>query len=94
MHIPHYPCSLQNVYHIFPVLSVERDSLQNHLLQHGIGTLIHYPIPPHQQTCYTEWNALSLPITEQIHQQELSLPLNPTMTKDEVYRVVEAINCF
>ena len=94
VHIPHYPCSLQNVYHIFPILSVQRDSLQNHLLQHGVGTLIHYPIPPHQQTCYTEWNALSLPITEQIHQQELSLPLNPTMTKDEVYRVVEAINCF
>ncbi|MBQ7420516.1 MAG: DegT/DnrJ/EryC1/StrS family aminotransferase [Prevotella sp.] len=84
----------QNVYHIFPVLCPERDRLQQHLTEQGIQTLIHYPIPPHQQECYKEWNDLSLPVTERIHQQELSLPISPVMTGAEAEYVTEILNGF
>lgn len=83
-----------NVYHIYPVMCKERELLQQHLLSNGIETAIHYPIPPHQQGCYKEWNTLSFPITERIHQQELSLPCNQAMTDAEVEAVVEAVNRF
>ena len=77
-----------NVFHIFPVLCAKREQLQLELHQRGIKTIIHYPIPPHKQQCYSEWNGLSLPITERIHREELSLPLNPTMTDEEVDMVI------
>ena len=60
----------------------------------GIQTLIHYPIPPHQQECYREWSQLSLPTTERIHQQELSLPISPVLSNEEARKVVEAVNTF
>ena len=82
----------QNVYHIFPILCEHRDELQEYLKQHDVQTLIHYPIPPHQQECYSQWNKLSLPITEKIHQQELSLPISPVMTQEEALEVVSIIN--
>ena len=82
------------VYHIFPVLCDRRDDLQRYLEEQGIGTMIHYPIPPHQQACYRVWNALSLPITEHIHRSELSIPCNQTMTDAQVEDVCRAINDF
>lgn len=84
----------QNVYHIFPVFSPYRDALQQYLASKGIETAIHYPIPPHKQACFSQWNALSLPITERIHQEELSLPISPTLSSEEALKVVEAINHF
>jgi dTDP-4-amino-4,6-dideoxygalactose transaminase len=84
----------QNVYHLFPVLCQRRDELQEYLKQNGVQTLIHYPIPPHKQECYKQWNHLSLPVTEKIHQQELSLPIGPAMTQDEAREVVKIINAF
>jgi dTDP-4-amino-4,6-dideoxygalactose transaminase len=84
----------QNVYHLFPILCEQRDALQTYLTEHGIQTLIHYPIPPHQQECYREYKHLSLPVTEQIHRQELSLPISPVMTMDEARQVVDAVNSF
>lgn len=81
-----------NVYHIFPIFTPQRDALHDSLLGKGIGTLIHYPIPPHQQACYKEWNHLSLPITERIAKEELSLPLHPAMTDDQVAFVVDVLN--
>jgi dTDP-4-amino-4,6-dideoxygalactose transaminase len=84
----------QNVYHIYPVLCDQRDSLQAYLEQHGVQTIIHYPIPPHKQECYSQWNHLSLPITEQIHQQELSLPMSQAMTQEEAQEVVRIINAY
>ena len=81
-----------NVYHIFPILCERRDELQKYLTENGVQTLIHYPIPPHQQECYKEWKQLSLPITEQIHQQELSLPMSPVMTMEEAEEVSKMIN--
>ena len=83
-----------NVYHIFPVLSERRDELQQYLTENGVQTLIHYPIPPHKQECYQEWNNLSLPITERIHFQELSLPISPVMTMNEARQVVVLLNSF
>ena len=83
-----------NVFHIFPVRCVERDRLQQYLAQRDIQTIIHYPIPPHKQECYKEWNELTLPITEKIHNEELSLPMSPVMTEKEIKEVVEAINYF
>lgn len=83
-----------NVVHIFPILSSRRDELQQYLKENGVGTMIHYPIPPHQQKCYAEWNHLHLPITEKIHQQELSLPCNQCMEEEDVERIAELIRKF
>ena len=83
-----------HVFHIFPIRSTRRDELQLFLRQNGVETLIHYPIPPHQQAAYPHWNNLSLPITTAIHQTELSLPLYPAMLDVEVDAVVAAINAF
>lgn len=82
------------VYHIFPIFCERRDELQAFLAEHGVQTLIHYPIPPHKQECYKEWNHLSLPITERLHQQELSLPISPVMTKEEAIETVRLVNSF
>lgn len=83
-----------NVYHIFPVLCEHRDDLQRYLKENAIQTLIHYPIPPHKQECYKEWNNRFYPITEQIHNQELSLPISPVLTDNEAIFVVETLNKF
>ena len=83
-----------NVYHQFPIFCERRDELQAFLTEHGIQTLIHYPIPPHKQECYLDWNNRSYPITEKIHQQELSIPMNQVITEEEAQEVVDCINSF
>ncbi|GJG28188.1 aminotransferase [Segatella bryantii] len=83
-----------NVYHIYPILCPERDRLQAFLKDKGISTMIHYPIPPHQQQCYKMWNKLSYPITEKIHQEELSIPLNQTLLPEEINYIINSINQF
>ena len=83
-----------HVFHIFPVLSVYRNELQEYLKSKEIQTLVHYPIPPHKQQCYANWNSLSLPVTESIHAWELSLPMSPELTDDEQNYVIEVINKF
>jgi dTDP-4-amino-4,6-dideoxygalactose transaminase len=77
-----------NVFHIFPIRTERRDELQEYLSEKRIQTLIHYPIPPHKQECYKEWNELSFPITEQIHNEELSLPMGSMMTDEQVHCVI------
>lgn len=83
-----------NVYHIFPILCTERDRLQEYLKENGVQTMIHYPIPPHKQKAYKEWNALSFPITERIHREELSIPCNQTMSLDDAELIVTLLNNF
>lgn len=83
-----------HVWHLFVVQCVERDALQSWLQEHGVQTLIHYPIPPHKQKAYSEWNNLSLPLTERIHQQVLSLPMDPTMSDEAIEKVIAAVNGF
>ena len=92
--LPRKSADSQHVYHIFPILCSRRDQLQQHLRQQGIETMVHYPIPPHQQSCYQEWRGLSLPITEQIHREELSLPISPVSTIQEMQEIVQQINRF
>lgn len=82
----------RNVFHIFPVFTEKRDELQNCLKENGIGTIIHYPIPPHKQAAYKEWSNLSFPVTEKIHAQELSLPMSPTLTDEQVQYVIDVLN--
>lgn len=84
----------QNVYHLFPILCEKRDELHDYLEKNGVGTIIHYPIPPHKQECYKAWNEISLPITEYIAEHELSLPIGPSITMEEVQQVVNLINKF
>ena len=90
----------QNAYHLFPILVGEgkRDALHDYLDQNGVGTVIHYPIAPHKQECYAkeDWNVpqLSLPITEKIADEELSLPIGPAITAEEVKEVIRLINAF
>lgn len=83
-----------NVYHIFPIFTDSRDSLQRHLADCGIETLIHYPVPPHRQQCYPELHGLSLPVSERMHARELSLPISPVMTETEAEIVAEAVNSY
>lgn len=81
-----------HVWHLFVIRSKFRDDLQKYLNEHDIQTIIHYPIPPHKQKCYKELNDLSLPITEQIHKEVLSLPISPIMTQDQVKQVINVLN--
>ena len=83
-----------NVYHQFPIFCERRDELQGYLKENGIQTLIHYPTPPHKQECYKEWNDKCYPITEKIHKQELSIPMNQLINNDEARQVVDVINNF
>ena len=85
---------LNNVWHIFPIRCGERDRLQKYLEENGIQTNIHYPTPPHKQGAYKEWENQSFPISEEIHRTELSLPISPVMTDEEVKRVVEVLNSY
>lgn len=84
----------QHVWHLFVVRSAHRDRLQAHLAEQGIQTNIHYPIPPHKQKAYTAMSGLSLPVTEAIHTEVLSLPLSPVVSMDEAQRVIDACNSF
>ena len=88
------PTPSQSVYHIFPILCERRDELQQYLKENGVETMIHYPIPPHKQACYKEWNDLFFPITERIHRQELSLPCHPAMKQEEADQIVSLLNRF
>lgn len=83
-----------HVFHIFTIRCKRRDELQKYLSDNGVQTVIHYPIPPHKQECYKEWNNLSFPITEQIHNEELSLPMSPVLTGEEIKTVVALLNEF
>lgn len=80
-----------HVYHLFPILTDNRRLLQENLTANGIQTLIHYPIPPHKQACYPQWNLLSLPVTESLALRELSLPISPVMTEEEAKEVVRTL---
>ena len=86
------------VWHIFPVFSPRRNELQQYLLENGVETVIHYPIPPHRQRCYnfpsSIFNLQSFPITEQIHAQELSIPCHQVLTDEDATRIIALLNAF
>jgi dTDP-4-amino-4,6-dideoxygalactose transaminase len=83
-----------HVQHLFIIRTRQRDKLQSYLAANDIQTLIHYPIPPHKQMAYAEWNNSSFSVTEQIHNEVLSLPMSPALEKSEILRIVEVLNSF
>lgn len=92
--LPFHNNGKDHVFHLFVVRSGERDQLREFLLENGIETLIHYPVPPHQQGAYTAWNGLQLPVTEKIHKEVLSLPLHPALEPEDITRIIHVINSY
>ncbi|EAL7309808.1 DegT/DnrJ/EryC1/StrS family aminotransferase [Campylobacter coli] len=90
--LPFYEEEENHVWHLFVIRTKNRNDLQEYLMKNGVQTLIHYPIPPHKQECYKEYNHLNFPITEQIHVEVLSLPISPVMTQDEISETAKIIN--
>ena len=84
----------ESVWHVFAVRVQNRNDFQKYLSEKGIGTVIHYPIPPHKQGAYRELNHLNYPISELIHNQIISLPMSPVMTDSDIKKVIEAVNLF
>ncbi|MEW9669519.1 DegT/DnrJ/EryC1/StrS family aminotransferase [Ammoniphilus sp. 3BR4] len=81
-----------HVWHLFPIRTTQRNKLQEFLLNSGIHTMVHYPIPPYQQEAYKGWNAYHFPITDQIHREILSLPMSPTLTEQMVNEIISVVN--
>lgn len=93
--LPEFPeKEKEHVWHLFVIRTKSRNELQNYLSENNIQTLIHYPIPPHKQNAYKDLNNLSLPVTEQIHDEVLSLPISPVMTNEEIDKVIHSINSY
>lgn len=92
--LPQVADELTHVWHLFVVRCEQREALQQHLMSHDIQTLIHYPIPPHKQQAYSKYFTVCLPLTEIIHGQVLSIPLDPTMSDESVAQVIRAMNLF
>ncbi|MCL6461382.1 MAG: DegT/DnrJ/EryC1/StrS family aminotransferase [Flavobacterium micromati] len=90
--LPFYDNSSNHVFHLFVIRTKNRTELQNYLSENGIQTVIHYPVPPHKQKALKQYNLLSLPITEKIHDEVLSLPVNPVITMSEVDYIIEILN--
>lgn len=84
----------QHVWHLFVIRTKNREALQKYLADNGVQTLIHYPIPPHKQQAYKEWNDLSFPISEQIHAEVISLPIGPTLSWEDAEKVIQLCNSF
>jgi dTDP-4-amino-4,6-dideoxygalactose transaminase len=83
-----------HVFHLFVIRTEKRDDLQDYLLKNGIETIIHYPIPPHKQKALQGFNHLSLPITEKIHNEVLSLPISSVLTDDEISNIITTLNSY
>ncbi|RXM52016.1 MULTISPECIES: DegT/DnrJ/EryC1/StrS family aminotransferase [unclassified Chryseobacterium] len=93
--LPEYPeDENEHVWHVFVIRTNRRDELQTYLTEHGIQTIIHYPIPPHKQEAYKEWNDLSFPISEKIHAEVLSLPISSVLDEEEVQTIIKTVNEF
>ncbi|MFB9079567.1 DegT/DnrJ/EryC1/StrS family aminotransferase [Flavobacterium procerum] len=90
--LPFWDFSNNHVFHLFVIRTEKRDDLQQYLAENNIQTVIHYPIPPHRQKAFSDWNALSFPITEKIHNEVLSLPMSPVLTEKEVTFIIEILN--
>ena len=92
--LPFWDFSDNHVFHLFVIRTENRDKLQEYLNSYGIQTVIHYPIPPHKQKALQEFNHLSLPITEKIHQEVLSLPMSSVLTDEEITHVIITLNSY
>jgi dTDP-4-amino-4,6-dideoxygalactose transaminase len=86
--------SPSHVWHIFTIRTADRDKLRTYLTENDIHTLIHYPIPPHKQLAYSEWNNLCMPITEKIHHEVISLPISPVIESSEIEYIAKTLNSY
>jgi dTDP-4-amino-4,6-dideoxygalactose transaminase len=80
------------VWHLFVLRTSNRDKFQQFLSDNGVQTVIHYPVPPHKQSAYKSMNSLNLPITEEIHETILSIPIDISMSDEDVKTVIDACN--
>ncbi len=93
--LPNFPIDRnEHVWHLFVIRTKNRDLLQEYLFERGVQTLIHYPIPPHKQKCYSEFNQLHFPITEKVNREVLSIPISPVMKPEEVQKVISILNSY
>ena len=92
--LPAYDGLKNHVFHLFVVQVATRDHFQDYLKNKGIGTLIHYPIPPHHQQALKEFATLQFPVSEKIHQQVISLPMSPLMTQAQIEKVINVVNAY
>lgn len=90
--LPFWDNSKNHVFHLFVVRTNNRNDLKEYLFKNGIETMIHYPIPPHKQKALKDWNSLSFPIAEKIHNEVLSIPLNGTLTEAEINKIIATLN--
>ena len=92
--LPYYSDTKDHVFHLFVVLVEDRNDFMTYLKDNDIETLIHYPIPPHQQDALKSYENLSLPLTEKIHQQLVSLPMSPVLVANDVSKIINIINAY
>jgi dTDP-4-amino-4,6-dideoxygalactose transaminase len=92
--LPFWDFSGNHVFHLFVIRTTNRNDLKEYLFKNGIETMIHYPIPPHKQKALKEWNSLSYPITEKIHEEVLSIPLNGMLTEAEIDKIIAILNLY
>jgi len=92
INLPKWDGTENHVFHLFVVRTQNRTALQEYLKSQGIETIIHYPIPPHKQKALFNWNNLSFPITEKIHDEVLSIPLNSSLSEDEIQHIIATLN--
>ncbi|WP_339888099.1 DegT/DnrJ/EryC1/StrS family aminotransferase [uncultured Flavobacterium sp.] len=90
--LPYWDFLTNHVFHLFVIRTENRNKLQEFLKENEIETMIHYPIPPHKQKAFSDWNSLSFPLTEKIHNEVLSIPISPLMTNEEVSKVIQILN--
>ena len=90
--LPFWDGSENHVFHLFIIRTPNRQALQNYLKNNEIETMIHYPIPPHKQKALSNWNHLSFPITEKIHEEVVSIPMNASLTDDEIQHIISTLN--
>lgn len=92
--LPHVAIEEAHVWHLFVIRCENRQHLQEYLIQEGVQTVIHYPLPPHKQQAYAEFNNLSFPISELIHNEVISIPISPVMSGDEINKVIQVLNAY
>jgi dTDP-4-amino-4,6-dideoxygalactose transaminase len=92
--LPFWDETNNHVFHLFVIRTENRTALQTHLKENGIDSMIHYPIPPHKQKALANWNHLSFPITEKIHKEVLTIPLNSTLTAIEIEKIITILNLY
>lgn len=92
--LPDYNKTKNHIFHVFVVRVEKREQFLNYLKTNGIGYLLHYPIPPHQQAAFSNYHHLKLPITEAIHKTVVSIPISPVMIDEEIDKVIKVLNCY